>query len=41
MHLPGQEDGDISYAFPLNLLPAPVYLSFSVLAVIPKMSHAL
>lgn len=40
MRLPGQEDGDIS-AFPLNLLPAPAYLSFSVLAVIPKMSRAL
>lgn len=40
MHLPGQEDGDIS-AFHLNLLPAPAYLSFSVLAVIAKMSRAL
>lgn len=41
MHLPGQEDGDISCASPLNLLPAPVYLHFSVLAGIPKTSCAL
>ena len=41
MHLPGQDDGGISCASPLNLLSAPVYLSFSVLAGIPKMSCAL